>query len=181
MSAKILETERLILRPMLEEDGPTIVRWRNAEHVAGVSHQSNTADLTLEKHLSWFQSTRESRVDYVIELKNEHHPIGSLSYTWRTLPNHGKVAEIGKYLGEPEALGKGYGSEATKAWIEYGFKELNLDCIVSRTRNDNAANIRTNEKLGFIIQAWPPELEKFGEGWIFMKLEKCNFRGEGES
>ncbi len=55
-------------------------------------------------------------------------------------------------IGVTKERGKGYGNEATKAWIEYGLFTLNLEKIYLTTINTDIKNIRINEALGFRVE-----------------------------
>ena len=172
-----LETERLVLRPMTEEDAEQVVKWRNSRHISEMTFQASGVLFTVEKHLDWFRSTRSSRLDYIIEIKNSSNPIGSLSFSFVDLKRLGVCGEIGKYIGEEECLGKGYASEAVSRWIDYGFYDMGLECVVSRTRANNLANIRVNKKLGFSVRPWPEEFGSVTEEWCFMCLTREDWVG----
>jgi len=168
----VLETPRLILRPMSDIDSPLIVKWRNSKHVSSMSICSRQANLTVKEHLAWFSRTRSQRVDYLIELKEGHRPIGSLSWVWHELFESHLCAESGKYIGEPSVLGKGYASEAALRWVQYAFEDVGLDCLFAITRSDNTPNIKLNEKIGFVVRPWPEQIKRFSHDWIFMSLKK---------
>lgn len=168
-----LETERLILRPMLESDARLVINWRNSERIATMTRQSFKQELTQEDHLKWFAISRSLRIDYIIVEKETNNPIGSVSFKWMALSDCHKCGELGKYIGETSALGKGFAFEFTKRWIEFGFDELGLDCIIAITRASNAPNIRVNQKLGFKSEPFPSELEPMPSGWLFMRLNNC--------
>ena len=168
----VLETPRLILRPMSDSDAPLVVKWRNSQHVASMSLRSRQASLTIEQHLAWFSRTRSERVDYVIELKEGLQPIGSLSWVWHELSKSQLCAESGKYIGEPSALGKGYASEAATRWVQYGFEDVGIDFLIAISRFDNTPNIRLYEKIGFVVRPWPEQLERSSDNWVFMSLKK---------
>ena len=123
----MLETERLVLRPMTDADANTVVGWRNSEHVASMSLQTAAGKLSFVEHLAWFSSSRSDRIDYVLERKDKKHPIGSISLTWREFGGYVKTGEMGKYIGDRSALGKGYASEATRRWLRYAFEEIGLE------------------------------------------------------
>ncbi len=211
----ILETRRLRLRPMTEADGEIVVSWRNSDHVASMNRAPQRENLTVEKHLEWFKRTRRCRVDCIIEERinetgelfledtscenSRFRPIGSLSFTWRAVPEQflenctgsKNCAELGKYIGEKTALGKGYGYEATACWIEYGFSVLKLECVIAVVRAQNKANIRINEKIGFSVYGRFPEAFFFEDGlqwtdahelcadgpdeWFFMALTRIDW------
>jgi len=168
----ILETPRLILRPMATDDAQTVIRWRNARHVAIMSRETTNRDLSINQHLAWFAATRQDRTDYIIELKHENTPIGSVSFTLRSLTGFVSCAELGKYIGEETAQGHGYATEAVRSWIYNGFEGISLNCIFARTRRINLANIKINQRLGFTIEDFPVEFKTPSEKWIFMRLTK---------
>lgn len=172
---KLLKTGRLILRPMVESDALTVVTWRNSQHIASMSMQAAHSDLTVEDHLQWFSQSRSSRLDYILELRVDHRPIGSVSLVWREYPGCHFCGEIGKYIGDQSQLGKGYASEAADCWLQYGFLDIGLDCVIARTRATNTANIKINEKLGFTIEPLPVEFGDQSDDWIFMRLKKADW------
>jgi RimJ/RimL family protein N-acetyltransferase len=44
---------------------------------------------------------------------------------------------------------KGFATETSKAFLDYGFNDLNISTIVGRAMKDNIASIKVLEKLGF--------------------------------
>jgi RimJ/RimL family protein N-acetyltransferase len=61
--------------------------------------------------------------------------------------HQGPEIELGYRLAKPY-WGKGYATEAARAWVAHGFDELGLDRIVAATHPDNAASQRVLEKVG---------------------------------
>lgn len=57
---------------------------------------------------------------------------------------------LGVGIGEQEYWGGGYGTEACKLVIDYGFNELNLHRIELNVTDYNSRAIRAYEKLGFV-------------------------------
>lgn len=167
-----LSTRRLLLRPMSPQDAECIVRWRNSQHVAGMMMRQRKAELTPEEHLSWFVKTRHHRHDYIIELRTDRRPIGTVSLDWRACPRDQKCAEIGKLIGERSALGRGYAKEATIAWMQFAFDEAQFELVYSQTRADNVANLAINRTLGFRAESWPDWLEQPEGDWTFSVLTR---------
>jgi RimJ/RimL family protein N-acetyltransferase len=165
-----LETKRLILRPMTIADAPMVVRWRNSAHVTAMSQESTNSDLTIEQHLRWFTTSRNQRLDYIVLEKAAQKPIGSVSFTWVELSQCSPCAESGRYIGEPNALGNGYGLEAARGWLTFGFEILNLKCVVARTKVENIKNLRINRRLNYQAVAWPSEFGPDAPGFVFMCL-----------
>lgn len=175
LACSVLVTPRLRLRPMSAADLPTVVRWRNAPHVARSTALSTAGDLTLDRCGEWFAATRHERLDYIIELRDGCKPIGSVSMRWLAIAGFGQCGESGRYIGEAEALGHGYATEAAAAWLEHVFETCPVDCIVARTRSSNIANIRINDRLGLRTTAWPSQFGPADKEWQFMCLERSRW------
>ncbi len=174
----VLYTHRCILRPMTENDADIVVKWRNLPHIASMSQRTNNGELTLHEHLKWFNSSRDKRVDYIIELATENKtPIGSISFVPLNIKSIGYCGELGKYIGEVDALNKGYATEATKRWLKYGFDDLCFDCVFAKTHVSNRANQRVNQKLGFKFDDFPEELmvTTNTNDWLFMRITRMDF------
>lgn len=172
LARAVLVTPRLRLRPMDPVDLSNVVRWRNAPHVAKSTALSTDGELTLERCREWFATTRHERLDYIIELRDGGKPIGSVSMRWLEIAGFGRCGESGRYIGEPDALGHGYATEAAAAWLNHVFETFPIDCIVARTRTSNLANIRINDRLGLRAIAWPGQFGPADKEWQFMCLER---------
>ena len=181
LTADHLMTPRLILRPMDRSDEVQVVEWRNSQHIASMSIQTFHSRLTIDDHRQWFSNSRSNRLDYIIELRDEKLPIGSLSFSWKELSDCQRCAELGKYIGDLTRLGKGYASEATARWLKYGFEDIGLSCVIARTRATNAANIKVNRRLGFAEEPWPEHFGDQSPDWIFMRLKKRKLAGRSKT
>ncbi|MDO4721499.1 MAG: GNAT family N-acetyltransferase [Peptostreptococcaceae bacterium] len=60
-----------------------------------------------------------------------------------------RKAEAGLFLGDPERLGKGYGSDALSLLLDFGFHILNLHNIYLQVYEYNRIAKRCYEKVGF--------------------------------
>ncbi len=167
-----LETSRLSLRPMTRDDASDVVRWRNSPHVARMMATGRTSLLTIEEHLDWFERTRPHRVDYMIELRSEGRPIGTVSLDRGACPKGARCAESGRIMGDMEALGQGYSKEAAGRWMRFAFSDLELDWVFARTRRDNAANLAIGAALGFEQRSWPDWLDRPEGVWVFSVLTR---------
>lgn len=73
--------------------------------------------------------------------------IGSISI--HNIDHLNRNAFIGIFIGEAEHRGKGYGAEAIRLLLAYGFKTLNLHNIMLTVHADNCAGIACYKKVGF--------------------------------
>lgn len=53
------------------------------------------------------------------------------------------------FIGDDDGRGKGYGTEAARLVVDYGFGKLNLETIYLGVNSENAGAIRSYEKAGF--------------------------------
>lgn len=144
--------EKIRLRPMWSEDTEAIVRWRNNPRV-----QKNfiyQKPFTKEGHETWIKTMVDTGkvVQFIIEDLAEKRPVGSVYF--RDIDREYEKAEYGIFIGEDDAVGKGFGSEAARLAVEYGFAELGLHKIFLRVFADNAAAVRSYEKAGFVREGY---------------------------
>ncbi|MDA3861271.1 MAG: GNAT family protein [Melioribacteraceae bacterium] len=85
----------------------------------------------------------------IITLKDKA-PIGVVAFL--NIDKVHKKAELRKLIGAPEHRAHGYGKEATRYWIKYGFQKLNLKKIYLNTIDTNIHNIKINEEMGFKVE-----------------------------
>ena len=154
----ILESDRIILRPMVIEDADLIVKWRSDPEI---SKWVFSEPPTIEEHLKWFYGPKPDRIDYVICLKDstvggfllpstqKEIPIGTVNFKNIDM---GHSAEAGKILGDHSQWGKGLAEEAFVLWLKDGFEQLRFKKIYAFTKMNNSRNIQLNLQIGFIIE-----------------------------
>jgi len=62
-----------------------------------------------------------------------------------------RCGTLGIALGR-EYIGRGYGTDATRVIVEYGFREMGLHRIQLSVAPFNPAGIRAYEKAGFVVR-----------------------------
>ena len=65
-----------------------------------------------------------------------------------------RKAEYGIFIGEREALSKGYGTEAAKLMIRYAFEERKLHKLMLRVLAGNDRAKKSYENAGFVQEAY---------------------------
>jgi RimJ/RimL family protein N-acetyltransferase len=58
-------------------------------------------------------------------------------------------AQVGIFIGESDEWGKGYGTDAVRALVDFGFAELRLERIWLEVGTENPRAKRSYEKAGF--------------------------------
>ena len=134
------------LRQMTAEDTDRIVAWRNKEFVR--KNFIYQEFFTSEGHLAWIKNQVEPGhvVQFIICLQ-DNREIGSVYL--RDIDRESGTAEYGIFIGEEDALGCGYGVQAAKLMLQYGFETLHLESIFLRVLEDNAGARKSYEKAGF--------------------------------
>lgn len=140
--------ERIYLRKMEIEDTDQVIAWRNAPHVMG--QFIYRTPLTRETHLEWIKTKVETGEvqQFIICIRENDRGIGS--FYFRDIDREKRTAELGIFIGEPDALGKGYGTEAVRLGVLYGFQSLELERISLRVFQDNEKAVRNYEANGFV-------------------------------
>lgn len=158
MNAKVdvtnikIETERLILRPFEPTDLDDLFEYASVPGVgenAGWPHHENIE--TTKKILSMFI---EEKKTFAIVYKENNKVIGSLGI--EKYSNEDKLTEFTNYIGREigyvlskDYWGKGLGTEAVRAVIDYLFNKENYDFLVCSYYDFNARSKRVQEKCGF--------------------------------
>lgn len=142
------------LRPVTEEDTDLILRWRNSERVR--SHFIFREELTREAHTRWLRErvATGAVVQFVILASQGKdagmRPVGSVYL--RDVDREEGQAEFGIFIGEDDALGKGYGTRATRLALAYAFEELDLKRVYLRAYCDNRAALDSYRRAGFRVK-----------------------------
>ena len=137
----------IFLRRMTVEDTEDIVRWRNNPRVRKSFIYQEL--FTREGHLHWIHAMVDTGrvVQFIICEKSTGRSIGSVYF--RDISQEHHRAEYGIFIGEDDAAGRGYGSEACRLALEYGFHVLKLHKIILRVYAENRIALRSYEKNGF--------------------------------
>ena len=144
---KKLEGPNLILAPMMMEDAPTYVKWLNDYRVTdGIGKTKDVT--TIENEIEYLQNiTKEGKYNFCIVTKDKEELIGSCSIM--NIDQINQTAELGILIGEESKRGKGYGQEALKIMLDYGFNTLNLHNIYLGAYSFNEQAIACYKKVGF--------------------------------
>ena len=91
------------------------------------------------------------RIIFEIWHKEDKKPIGfaelnDINWIYRR-------AEVGLMIGEPEYWNRGLATEAGKLLVNYGFKELNLNKIITAIFSPNIGSWHCIEKIGMTREA----------------------------
>ena len=166
----VLETERLVLRRLSEDDAEFIVELLNQPsflRYIGDKGVRNTGDA-----IRYIQSGPVASYErfgfglYLVELKDTEVAIGICGLLKRdSLPD----VDVG-FAFLPDYWSQGFAFEAASAVMNYGREALGLGRIVAITTLDNDPSIKLLEKIGLKFESMiklsedQPEVRLFGSG-----------------
>lgn len=145
----ILETQRLILREMVETDDAFVLDLLNQPSFIKNIGDRNVRNL--EQSREFIETRyRKSYADngfglYAVDLKETGETIGMCGLVKRDgLPD----ADIG-FAFLPQFGKKGYAFESAEAVMEYGKNDLKLERVLAITSQSNESSMKLLNKLGF--------------------------------
>lgn len=150
---KIIETERLILRPFREDDAEPMFRnWASDSEVTKFltwpAHENVAVSGQIVK--SWVNNDDASQnYQWALELRKIHEPIGSISAV--QTDDRTESATIGYCIGR-NWWGQGLTAEALQAVIAFFFSEVNMNCVNAchDPRNPNSGKVM--KKCGMVYE-----------------------------
>jgi [ribosomal protein S5]-alanine N-acetyltransferase len=161
---KILETERLLLRPFEETDLDDLYEYAKGPHIgpnAGWEpHKSKEVSQTILKKF-----IEEDEV-WAIVYKEDNKVIGSLGLHKDSLRSAEDLKMLGYVLSE-DYWGKGIMTEAVKATIRYAFENLDIKLITIHHYPFNSRSKRVIEKSGFLYEGTLRHATKLYDGSVY--------------
>jgi RimJ/RimL family protein N-acetyltransferase len=148
----MIRGQRVYLRPAERSDIPLFVRWLNdAETASFVTVRAPLSNVG-EEH--WFEQMTadhgKTRWFFVICQLDDDQPIGTTGLF--DLDHVNGSAGFGIVIGEKRLWGRGYGTDAVNALVDFGFGELRLERIWLEVYEFNERGRRSYEKSGFILE-----------------------------
>ncbi len=141
----MLETERLNLRPLNEDDIDAIYAMRSDADVMRFIREPQNR----QESANWVElvSSRwaTEQIGFCAMLEKSSNEFVGWCGLWQ-LKETGEI-EVG-YAVAKEFWGKGYATEAAIAFLNYAFERLQLERIAAVAQPGNAASRRVMEKLG---------------------------------
>ena len=153
MSAKGLETVRLLLRPWQDGDAPVLYRWASDREIgsrAGWPPHTSEAD-----SLAVIHGPLGKPETYAMVWKQTGEPVGSIGlFTPEDycppldLPGAGVQMELGYWVARPY-WGRGLAPEAAWVLLRHAFETLGCAAVHCSHFDFNDPSRRVIEKLGF--------------------------------
>jgi RimJ/RimL family protein N-acetyltransferase len=141
--------ERIALGPLRKDLVPTYHRWMNdyqTLRTLGVM----PAPMLLEQEEQWYQRQVEGQsnaVHFTIYVRETWRPVGTTSLM--EIDRVNRAASFGILIGEPDARGRGYGTEAARLVLDYAFTAQGLHNVQLSVFEYNLAGLRAYQRAGF--------------------------------
>jgi len=167
----ILETDRLLMREMRHEDAEALFDMDSNPNVHTYLWQkpyTNIDDIHayIDMVRKQYDKNNIGRFSTIIKATNELIGWTGIKYIDDHVEN-GKTNfyDYGYRLNEKH-WNKGYATEASKAWLDYGFNQMNIKEMNAYTHLDNGASNHVLQKVGFkFMEDYPDEHGAIWKWW----------------
>lgn len=142
----VLETERLVLRPLDQHDLGDILAWEETTW-------AQNPGVAAQQFLDYcFREYIERGIGpWGIQLKETGAIVGNCGFPHILLEKH--CGEVNCYIAS-RLRGQGLACEALQALFLWGFRDIGLTRIQARCEQDNLASQRLAEKAGMRFEGW---------------------------
>jgi RimJ/RimL family protein N-acetyltransferase len=146
----ILVGERVRLRGVRDDDLPTLARWEMdpGRMVTLSTRVAPASEAAATERIAKWSANEKDDLGFAIEtLADPPVLVGNIGL-WGARAKD-RCATLGIALGRAH-IGRGYGTDAMRVIVGYGFREMGLHRIQLGVAPFNPAGIRAYEKAGFV-------------------------------
>jgi RimJ/RimL family protein N-acetyltransferase len=149
----VLETDRLILRPLELSDAASMFAMDNNLKVHKYLWQNPTQTIeetikTIEYVCSQYEKNNIGRFATIIKETGEFIGWTGIKYIDDHIENGNTNFYDYGYRLDEKFWRKGYATEASIAWLNYGFNQMNIDIMNAYTHSQNGASNHILQKVG---------------------------------
>lgn len=147
-----LNSARLRYREFSRNDAHTVIRLSRLDDSGIFAAPGDVLDYsTFERWFDWIDRGARAvpRREFRLAVESDRGLVG-LARICNDMPWSG-VGSIG-YAFVATEHGQGYGTEAARTMVEFGFERLGLHRIEAAIRPDNVPSIKVVEKLGMTLE-----------------------------
>lgn len=143
---KKLLGDRIYLSPRSIEDAEEFTEWMNDFQVTDYLGRSGEL-MSLEGERRYLQDGYNPQATFSIITLDEDKLIGTVGL--ERINNTHRTATLGIFIGDKDYLSKGYGTEAIKLLLDYGFNYMNLHSVKLELMSFNLRALKCYKKCGF--------------------------------
>ena len=173
-----LETNRLLLRPLELSDAPSMFAMDNNPNVHKYLWQQPTQEVSetikiiemvqkqyVDNNIGRFATILKETGEFIgwtgIKFVNDHVENGNTNFY-----------DYGYRLDE-KFWNKGFATEASIAWLHYGFNQMNIEKMNAYTHAQNGASNHILQKVGFqLMEDYPDKNDVIWKWWMMEKSEQ---------
>ena len=145
----ILETDRLILRPWVEDDAEELYKYAKDPDVGPMAGWPVHASVENSREI--ILAVLSAPETYAVCMKETGKPVGSIGLHRNDLAEADDEYELGYWIGKPY-WGQGLIPEASREILRYAFEDLGMNRIWCGYYDGNEKSRRVQIKLGFEYQ-----------------------------
>jgi RimJ/RimL family protein N-acetyltransferase len=161
----ILTGKRVRLRGVREDDMPALAKWEMDP--GRMTTLSNwvvpPSEAAAKERIAKWSANQEDALSFAIETLDDPPVLVGNIGLWGARPKD-RCATLAIALGR-EHIGRGYGTDAMRVIVGYGFREMGLHRIQLNVASFNPAGIRVYEKAGFVEEGRRRELVLHDGRW----------------
>lgn len=145
---KKLVGDRIYLSPrsMDEEDTEKFTEWLNDFEVTDYTGRSGLL-MSLEGEKKYLSENSNPEATFAIVTLEEDKLIGTVGL--ENINNINRSAVLGIFIGDKDYRSKGYGTEAIRLLLDFGFNYMNLHSIKLNLLSANERAFKCYSKCGF--------------------------------
>lgn len=167
--------ERVYLSPMCVEDAPQYYQWMNDSQITdGLGGSSRVISLDSER--KWIEDNAQEPQFAIVRLEDDlllgNGGLQNINQLHRS-------AEVGLFIGDETHRSQGYGGEALRLILRFGFKFMNLHNIMLRVFSFNERAIHAYRSVGFRETGRRSECYFLNGTWhdeLFMEILEREFK-----
>lgn len=176
----MIETERLLLRPLQQDDVDAMLGVLGDPAVAA---SFSLPALNHDRVAQWVTQRPEHIRKYgyglcVVILKATGEVIGDCGVEWKDIDGE-RLLELG-YDVRSDHWHRGYATEAATAVRDYAFSVLGMEQLISLIRVGNAASRRVAERNGMRLARVVPGRHHTGTNWVY-RIERSEWAARSGS
>jgi len=142
----MIKGDKIWLRAIERSDLKQLLKWRNNPKLR--RNFREWRELNMQNQEDFFNDMVMNSNHVVFGIEDEdHNLIGvcRISYIdWQA-----RSGEIGCYIGDEEKQNQGYGTDALRTLVEFGFEEAGLHRLEAAMLSDNISAVKSFTKAGF--------------------------------
>lgn len=175
----ILETDRLLLRPLEMNDAEAMFAMDNNPLVHKYLWQNPTQEISetikiIEYVQKQYDENNIGRFATILKETGEFIGWTGIKYINDHVENGNTNFYDYGYRLDEKFWNKGYATEASYAWLDYGFNQMDIDIMNAYTHSENGASNHILQKVGMnFIEDY---LDKEGILWKWWQLESTKYK-----